>query len=191
MRPQKVKDDELIDNLSTLFRTKGYAATSINDIALHSGLKKASLYHRFSGGKKDMALAVFSYSGKWIETNVFHILTDDKLEPEKRLSLALKNIRDYYQNGLKPCLLRSLSMQTDIPYFQRELYNMSQKWINAWKKLGVDFKFPIEDVDKIALHAFMLIQGSLVLCKTLKDTYPFDDALNQIQSLYTNNLSST
>jgi len=55
MRPQKVNNTELVKGLLNVFRSKGYDGASLNDLAVASGLQKASLYHRFPNGKKEIA----------------------------------------------------------------------------------------------------------------------------------------
>ena len=56
MRPQKTLDEDVLAGLTEVFQSKGYEAASLQDLARATGLKKASLYHRFPGGKKQMAL---------------------------------------------------------------------------------------------------------------------------------------
>ena len=55
MRPQKVQDIEIIESLVKTFRSNGYEGTSLAELAKSTGLKKASLYHRFPDGKQEMA----------------------------------------------------------------------------------------------------------------------------------------
>ena len=55
MRPQKTLDEDVLAGLTEVFQSKGYEAASLQDLARATGLKKASLYHRFPGGKKQMA----------------------------------------------------------------------------------------------------------------------------------------
>ncbi|MEO0971892.1 MAG: helix-turn-helix domain-containing protein, partial [Pseudomonadota bacterium] len=57
-RPASINDDDLLDRLSSVFREVGYEEASMALLASASGLKKASLYHRFPGGKEQMAREV-------------------------------------------------------------------------------------------------------------------------------------
>src|SRR5260370_334080 len=52
MRPAKVTDAQLYEDLAAVFRRKGYAGTSYSDIREATGLVKASLYHRFPRSKE-------------------------------------------------------------------------------------------------------------------------------------------
>ena len=51
MRPSKISDEKVFQGLSDVFRRKGYDGASYSDLMKATGLVKASLYHRFPGGK--------------------------------------------------------------------------------------------------------------------------------------------
>ena len=94
MRPQKVEQEELLGRLMTVLRAKGYDGASLNDLAEASGLKKASLYHRYPGGKKDIAVGVLRYAEEWAESNVFRVLRNSSENPKTRIKAAIRNIRE-------------------------------------------------------------------------------------------------
>ena len=52
-RTAKVSDQELMERLAKVFRNYGYEGASMTVLAKVTGLQKASLYHRFPGGKQD------------------------------------------------------------------------------------------------------------------------------------------
>ena len=58
MPPRIVSEDQLLDSLVGVFGDRGYDAASLSDIASATGLQKSSLYHRFPGGKQQMATEV-------------------------------------------------------------------------------------------------------------------------------------
>ena len=55
---QKFSENEVLNKLTGLFRDHGYDGTSLSLIMKATGLVKASLYHRFRGGKEEMAATV-------------------------------------------------------------------------------------------------------------------------------------
>ena len=112
MRMAKVSDQEILTGLMSVFRSKGYDGASLNELAEATGLKKASLYHRFPGGKKEMTTAVLDFMESWIDEKVYKVLSDDQVVPAKRLEEALTNINIVYNEGREVCLYRSLSMDT-------------------------------------------------------------------------------
>ena len=83
--------------LMEVIRAKGFEGASMNDLAEATGLKKASLYHRFPGGKQEITEAVLAYTQSWGRTHISGVLTDSTQAPEARLTkviekAALKNI---------------------------------------------------------------------------------------------------
>ena len=60
MASPKVHDEKLIERLTSVFRIYGYEGASLSRIAEATGLQRASLYHRFPGGKEEMAEAVLN-----------------------------------------------------------------------------------------------------------------------------------
>jgi len=61
MRPQKVIDSDILKGLTKVFRSKGYEGANLSELAQATNLKKASLYHRFPGGKQEMAVTVLTH----------------------------------------------------------------------------------------------------------------------------------
>src|SRR5687767_7960924 len=56
--PPLVSDKELLERLTGVFRRHGYDGASLSVIAAATGLQRSSLYHRFPGGKEQMAAEV-------------------------------------------------------------------------------------------------------------------------------------
>ena len=81
MRPLKVSDQKLTECLLEVLRAKGYDGSSLNELALAGGLKKASLYHRFPGGKEALAQSVLNSYAAFLEQNVFEVLSNKKIKP--------------------------------------------------------------------------------------------------------------
>ena len=121
MRPQKVQDKEMLQALMSVFRAKGYDGASLSELAAASGLKKASLYHRFPEGKKEMTSAVLNFLETWVEQHIYQVLTNDAVPVQKRVSAVLKNIKEIYHDGTECCIYRALSMDTGIALFGEQI----------------------------------------------------------------------
>lgn len=184
MRPQKINDIELLNGLMTVLRSKGYDGASLNELASASGLQKASLYHRYPGGKKEITLAVLSFVGEWIEKNIVAVVNNLTIPPSQRLLVALENINILYDSGQSSCLLRALSTDNGMSLFGEKIKNGTVEWLKGFTKLGLDFGFDQQTAEETAMQAFINIQGSLVASKTLNDTSPFKTALAKIKASY-------
>ncbi|MEL6537159.1 MAG: TetR/AcrR family transcriptional regulator [Bacteroidota bacterium] len=184
MRPQKVNDAELMAGLMAVFRTKGYEGTSLNDLAVATGLQKASLYHRFPGGKKEIAEAVLAYAKAWIGKHVRQVLEDSQELPAVRLVRALDNIRELYGNGKEICILRALSMDQGLSLFGQGVQQNMEEWIAGFYQLGLDLGLEPKAARESAEDTLIMVQGSLVVGKGIGDTSLFDRAIKHLGRLY-------
>ncbi len=168
----------------SVLSSRGYDGASLNELADSSGLKKASLYHRFPGGKKDIAIAVLNFVNVWIDKNIVKRLKDKKLTPSVRLNQTLSSLDELYQGGRLTCILRALSMDRGQDLFGNELLSAANDWVDAFTILGIDVGMNEGDARKTAIDVLTKVQGSLVVCKLLDDMSVFQSALNDIKILY-------
>lgn len=184
MRPQKIENEELIQGLLSVIRSKGYDGASIKDLEEATGLKKASLYHRFPDGKKEMAQKVMGFVASWMSENVISVLENSSISCEDRLNLAIQNIHHFYGGGTKTCLFRALSLDNSFELFQKDLQFGMTKWINSFVKLGIDRGFSVDKANRKAQECIVLIQGGLLVAKVMQDTTVFVNCLNRIKKIY-------
>ncbi len=184
MRPQKVLDKEILASLTKVFRSKGYEGASLSDLAAASGLKKASLYHRFPGGKEEMANAVLNYLDAWVSENIFYALNNKNAIPEQRLKDGLKQIGVLYDQGNETCIFRALSMQAGLQLFEEQLKNGMKEWISALKGIGVNLGLTSKSSEENAIQTLVEIQGSLIVSRSLNNTNIFENTLQNIEKRY-------
>ena len=184
MRPQKILDNDLLDALAKVFRSKGYEGASLKELSEITGLKKASLYHRFPNGKKEMAESVLEHIDKWVENNIFAALTEETNPPEIRLKNGLSQIRTLYNGGEESCFFRAFSMQTGLDLFEQSINKGMNEWINIFTKFGISSKLSPAAAKENAIQTLIEIQGSLILTKGLNDTHIFENTLKNIENRY-------
>ncbi|OEK07408.1 hypothetical protein A8C32_18420 [Flavivirga aquatica] len=184
MRPQKVADHVLLENMISVFRFNGYEGASLNDLANASGLKKASLYHRFPNGKKEIGSAVLAYITEGITNNIYQVLADKNVSADIRLNTVLENINEVYDGGKNSCILRVLSMDSGLELFGDQIKFSMNIWIDAFTLLGIDFGSTKKEAKSKANKSLVLIQGSLVVTKAMSSLIPFQEALKDLRNLY-------
>ena len=184
MRPQKVEDRELLDKLFAVIRAKGYDGASISELAALTGLKKASLYHRFPGGKKDIIKAVLEDVAAWSQKHIVGVLESPTLEADKKLETALSNIDKLYQNGEKTCIYRSLSLDNGMEHFQQELQDGLKTWLDAFTRYGEDIGLTQKAAKKKASEAIALMQGSLMVSKIMENKSIWKQTLKRMKEIY-------
>jgi AcrR family transcriptional regulator len=184
MRPQKILDADMISGLTKVFRDKGYEGTSLNDLAAATGLKKASLYHRFPNGKQEMAASVLDTIDQWVDENIFFPLTDENQPAVRRLEDALKNIEILYDSGKNTCVLRAFSMHGGLSLFEQQVKAGMDKWITAFNALGTSLGLTSTQSQQYAIQTLIELQGSLIVTKGLADTNIFKNTLKNIEKRY-------
>jgi len=184
MRPQKVDDQQLMTGLMEVIRAKGFEGASMNDLAEATGLKKASLYHRFPGGKQEITEAVLAFTQAWGRTHIHGVLTNSSIAPAERLKTAIANIRSLYRDGEAICVLRALTMDPSLPIFNSQIGNSFQGWLDGFVQLGKDLGMDHRLAQQRAIQALAWVQGSLVISKGLDDLTVFQGILKDIERLY-------
>src|ERR1044071_1951803 len=107
-RPQTVDEEELLGRLASVFRDFGYEGASLSALSDGAGLQKASLYHRFPGGKQQMAEEVLGAALSWASEYVLAPLKGGG-SPEVGLATVTRELDAFYSGGRKACLLNMLS----------------------------------------------------------------------------------
>lgn len=184
MRPKKVDHQHLMEGLMSVLRAKGFEGSSLMDLSEATGLKKASLYHRFPGGKQEIAEAVLNYVKAWNEDHIYNVLTNKDLAPQERIALAIENINALYDNGNSTCILKAMTTESSLPSFGSQIEESLQLWINGFKALGLDRGFDNAKANQLAQEVIIRVQGALILSKGMNDTSPFQQSLNQILEMY-------
>ncbi|ASR34833.1 TetR family transcriptional regulator [Prauserella marina] len=91
----------LVDSAIALFTTRGYAGTSLDEIAKRTKVTKGALYHHFSGKQ-----AVFEAAFDAVETDVKGRLEKILRGPEKPWDRALNGLREFISSCLDPAYQR-------------------------------------------------------------------------------------
>jgi AcrR family transcriptional regulator len=176
-RRATIEDDDLICRLSDVFRNVGYEGASLAALSDATGLKKASLYHRFPAGKEQMAEEVLNSAEAWLGDNVLAPLKSGA-PPAERVQAMINQLNAFYSGGRQACLLNTLSSAPihDGP-FARRIKRAFRAWIDALAVAVTDAGFAEDAARSRAQRAVMLIQGSLVLSRGTGTTKPFRDCL--------------
>jgi TetR/AcrR family transcriptional regulator, lmrAB and yxaGH operons repressor len=184
MAHSRVTDEELAETALELFRQQGYEGTSLNDLATATGLEKASLYYRFPGGKKDMALAAAARVGQWFEANIFAPLGEPGT-PADRIRTVVRNLRLFYGDGAKPCVLDSLSLRGAPPELAAALADAYRAWLEAFASIAREGGLSRRRAEERARQALIQIEGSLILSRVTGNRKIFLAALDGLPHLLT------
>ena len=180
-RPAKIEEPDLLKKLSDVFREVGYEGASLAMLSETTGLKKASLYHRFPGGKEQMAGEVMTRAESWLTE---HILTPLKSSdpPHARIRAMIRSLDTFYCSGRQACLLNMMSSpRAERGPFATLIKKAFKAWTDALAGVLTDADFDEETARFRAERAIALVQGSLVVSRGTGSTRPFRNCLAHLE----------
>ncbi len=183
MPTTRVEPDHLMDRLTEVFRTVGYDGATLSKLSEATGLRRASLYHRFPGGKQEMAEAVLSRAGTCFQQHILGPLTGPGT-PVERLETMARELDDYYCRGRAPCLLDTLSFGEGGDIFETHIKESFTKWIGALAQLVTEATSCSKaEARERAEEAVVRIQGALVLVRGTRSSKVFRRVLQSLPSV--------
>ncbi len=184
MRTPTIDDDQLLDRLTEVFRVHGYEGASLSRISEATGLQRASLYHRFPGGKEEMAEAVLRRADDWFISHILAPLSDDQ-PPSQRVERMAKRLAHFYDSGEHSCLLDSLSLGDAEAALQCHVEQSFTAWLGAMTAVARAAGATAAVAKRQASDALVQIQGGLVFSRVTGDTRPFRRVLKNLPELLT------
>lgn len=179
-RTSAIDDGELIARLSSVFRDVGYEGATLSALAAATGLQKASLYHRYPGGKQQMADEVLAAALAWVADNIIAPLKKDG-PLDQRLAAAQRGLTAFYGAGSTSCLLNVLITPRGLGGpFDATIESAFEGLINAFTAFAHEAGASRKDARRIGMRVIALVQGSLVLARGLRDPKPFRDVIDAL-----------
>lgn len=179
-RPQSINDPTLLQRLGCVFREVGYDGASLALLSKATGLQRASLYHRFPGGKQQMADEVIGAALAWFEANVFAHLRGSE-PPGERLGSVIANLDSFYASGRQACLLNLMAAASEAPGpFAPAIKTAFEALIAAFAGLARNAGHDVDIAQGRAERTVMLLHGSLVLSRGLGSSASFQTFLRTL-----------
>ncbi|WP_367331369.1 TetR/AcrR family transcriptional regulator [Sphingobacterium multivorum] len=183
----------IIEKTATVFNTKGYAGTSINDLMTATGLSKGCIYGNFEN-KDEIALNVFDHNfGKVTQHMKDRILaTENSIE---RLLVYPQTYKNYFRYPFLQAGCPILNTATEVDDTHPKLKERTQKALAFWKtsienqiKRGISRKEIKEDTDptEIAVIMISMIEGAFMQAKVNNHMAELKIAMSFIEKLIKN-----
>lgn len=116
------RKDQIVDAAALLFKQKGYAATSMRDLATELGIEAASIYHHIKSKEELLESICFDMANKFI-SNAKEV-NDIYFNAEEKLRMAIKlHIETITEN------------QNQSAVFLSEWRNLSEPKLSLFKQL--------------------------------------------------------
>ena len=184
MPAPKITDEDLLQRLTRVFQDHGFEGASLSRISEATGLEKASLYHRFPGGKDQMAEAVMAHVGRWFVENLLAPLRETG-PVAARIRETGRRLQAFYEDGSRSCLLDTLSLRDGSRALHEAVGRTYAAWRDSFAAAAREAGLPAGLARRRAEEAIMSIHGALVLARAMGDTKPFVRALARLPELLT------
>ncbi len=174
MPPEKISERELMLALTILFREQGFEGATLSMISKATGLKRASLYHRFPGGKQDIALAVTDFT----ESEFKKVLAPlhEAGNVKTRIRKVARNLGEYYDDGRRSCLVDALSVGKEADgrnIIAERIAEIMEAFISSFEQIARAAGASAKDARIRAEDAVVRFEGSLVVARSTGDTGSF------------------
>ena len=174
--------EEITTELIPVFRYYGYEGATVARLSKATGLKKASLYHHFPGGKEQMAIAVLEQVSDYLDKQIFAPLRSDK-PADKRVLDMTEGVAKFYESGKAPCLLAVMSLGEADNLFHQQLEQSLKKWLDELSMAIEDTGIAPHEARLRAESALITIQGALVLVRITNDARLFERAISKVSQI--------
>ena len=185
----------IIESTASLFNKNGFAGTSLSDMTKATGLTKGSIYGNFKN-KEEVAIEVFKHNSGQLAKKM-----EAAMDAESSYYKKLLAFTDFYRNnwdsllekGGCPLLNSATEMDDALPFMKptvqhsfTKLSSRIEKTIELGKEQG-EFKQDVNSAQLASLF-IMLIEGGILVSKTLENRQHLNQALDRIQKIITEEL---
>jgi len=183
----------IIEKVAPIFNKKGVASTSLADLTEATKLTKGAIYGNFEH-KDDLAHACFHHNLKFLQKGLYHAITLNGGAKDKLLDLI-----DFYRSEYETlaaqggCPLMNTAIEADdgYPLLKADVTTTFEKWrrevinILAVGKENGELH-PSFDPERFANSFIAMIEGGILLAKTLNETSHFFDIMQTLEEMVNN-----
>lgn len=172
-RAPKESDEALLTRALSVFRAWGYDGASLSRLSEATGLKRASLYHRFPGGKEEIARETLAALRRWVEAQVVGPLRKPG-DPRARLAAAAQAFSALYDAGHESSLVNLFAAPAEAPPSLLEgVQEILSAMTAALSAVLEEAGFPEDEARRRAVRGLVLIEGAVVVSRSFRDPAPF------------------
>lgn len=188
MPKPKMDRKTLLRNALSVFKEKGYSATSMNDLAAANGILKGSMYHYVESKEALMREILEALKEHYVQ-KVFSKAYDESLTPLERLSVLASRAEEIYMFEEGGDFFVNIGLETDRshPAFASVIRSFFEEWISTLQHL---YSFVLSDkLARVKAETMVAeIEGAVILMKLLKDPNYLhrttENLLNEYKDLY-------
>ncbi|MEY2924266.1 MAG: hypothetical protein RLZZ337_814 [Bacteroidota bacterium] len=170
MAKPKLDRKTILRNSLSVFKEKGYNATTMNDLATANGLLKGSIYHYISS-KEELMIEVLDALKEHYSNKVFSKVYDSKLSVEERLDELVSRAEEIYTFEEGGDFFVNIGLETlnTNPKFTEIIQSFFNEWFKAMAFLYEQKGLDVDTAKILAETTVAEIEGAVMLMRLLKD----------------------
>lgn len=170
MAKPKLDRKTILRNSLSVFKEKGYNATSMNDLAKANGLLKGSIYHYISS-KEELMVEVLQALKDHYSNKVFSKIFDSDMTVEARLDELVSRAEEIYTFEEGGDFFVNIGIETlnTNPRFTEIIRSFFDEWFKAMAHLYTEKGLDEDSAILKAETTVAEIEGAVMLMRLLKD----------------------
>jgi TetR/AcrR family transcriptional repressor of nem operon len=166
----KLDRKTILRNSLSVFKEKGYNATTMNDLATANGILKGSIYHYISS-KEELMIEVLQALNDHYTNKVFSKVYENELSIEDRLDELVSRAEQIYTFEEGGDFFVNIGLETlnTNPRFTEIIRSFFKEWFKALIYLYMEKGFDKEIAEIKAETTVAEIEGAVMLMRLLKD----------------------
>jgi TetR/AcrR family transcriptional repressor of nem operon len=166
----KLDRKAILRNSLSVFKEKGYNATTMNDLATANGILKGSIYHYISS-KEELMIEVLQALNDHYTNKVFSKVYENELSIEDRLDELVSRAEQIYTFEEGGDFFVNIGLETlnTNPRFTEIIRSFFKEWFKALIYLYMEKGFDKEIAEIKAETTVAEIEGAVMLMRLLKD----------------------
>ncbi|MBO3698584.1 TetR/AcrR family transcriptional regulator [Roseivirga sp. E12] len=186
----------IIEKVAPIFNKKGVYGTSLSDMTSATGLTKGAIYGNF-GSKDALAMACFEFNLRFLQKGLYKSIAINGNAIDKLSALVTfyqHHYRDVAENGGCPLMNSAIETDDAHPLLKEKVQTTFDLWrkeiitivIDSQRKMEVS---PMVDPSSFANTFIALLEGGILVSKTLNAPEYFNEVTNSLQKFIESNLA--
>ncbi len=190
MAKPKLDRKTLLRNSLSVFKSKGYNGTSMNDLAAANGLLKGSFYH-YIDSKESLMLEVLSALKEYYVNKVFSKVYDETLSLSNKVEEITSRAQEIYTHEEGGDFFVNIGLETlnTNPKFGTVIRSFFNEWVLALTHL-FSHVYNEEESRTIAEVTVAEIEGAVILMRLLNDPNYLTRTLNKMKNIFKNQINN-
>ncbi|UWW09742.1 TetR/AcrR family transcriptional regulator [Mycolicibacterium brumae] len=169
----------LLESATDLFSRQGFGATGIKAVLAAAEAPYGSLYHFFPGGKQELGAAALTYGGDRYRTILESIYPEGRDVVEattdsfERAAQLLEGTDFGYAC---PIATIALEVANSDEVMREAAADAFESWLTVLKQRFVEAGMTDERAREVAIETFCLIEGGVLLARTIRSAEPMHTA---------------